>query len=281
MTRILDAAAVVRDGGAVGGWAAAYRRGVRILDGRDRLGRDLPVLLHTVPGHQVRQRAGILPTRCRLLPGEIGWYDDDSVAILDRALYDEMRLAPSLTEAVVVLDMGVSRLTGDVRTSIDSVRRLVERHVKTRGIVQAREALELASERSCSPLESRTRVVAGDALPSVVWQVNRPVFDSQGRLLGIADLIDPVTGLVVESDGRQHREDDRLHAADNIREEGMEDANLTVVRVSSRDHRDPVATAGRIQRGYRRARARDVSRDRWTLVEPDWWPRSRLGQVWA
>jgi ribosomal protein L31E len=281
MTRILDAAAVVRGGGALGGWASARRQGVVLLDGLDRLGRERPVLLHTLPGHQVRRRPGIEPTRVRLLPGEIEWYDGDAVTILERALYDEMRLAPNLTEAVVVLDMGVSRVTGHARTTIEAVRQLIQRHVKTRGIVQARDALEWASQRSCSPLESRTRVVAREFLPSVAWRVNRPVFDLRGRLLGIADLIDPASGLVIESDGRQHREDELLHTADNVREEGMEDANLTVVRVTGRDHRDPVALGARLRRGYRRARARDSRRDAWTLVEPGWWPRSRLASRWG
>jgi hypothetical protein len=176
--------------------------------------------------------------------------------------------------------MGVSQLTGDAHTSIATVRRLVDRHVKTRGIVRARLALERASERSCSPLESRTRMVGEDALPDVRWLVNRPVFDLGGRLLGIADLIDPATGLVVESDGSRHRESER-HSADNVREEGMEDANLTVVRVTGRDHGDPVALEQRLRRGHRRARVRDPRRDRWTLHEPEWWPRSNLGRRWA
>jgi hypothetical protein len=210
----------------------------------------------------------------------IEWLDGDAVTVLERALYDEMRLAPSLTEAVVILDMGVSRLTGNVHTSLEAVGRLVDRHVKTRGIAQARNALVCASERSCSPLETRTRLVVRDALPLVEWRVNRPVFDFDGRLLGIADLIDPTSGLVVESDGRHHQNDEQ-HAADNVREEGLEDANLTVIRVTSHGHRDLVALGQRVTRGYRRAVTRDVGRDRWTLIEPDWWPRSALARRWA
>lgn len=280
LTRIRDATALIRGGGALGGWASAFRQGVCYLDGWDRAGRPQPVLLHTLPGHQVRRRDGILPCRAALLSGELIWFDGDPMTTLARALYDEMRLAPSLVEAVVVIDMGVSRLAGHARTTIAEVGRVIGRHVKTRGIVQARRALERATDRSCSPLESRTRVVAEDALPAVTWRINRPVFDAAGRLLGIADLIDPETGLVIESDGAVHRESAR-HTADNVREEGMEDTNLTVVRVTSRDHGDTVALDRRLRRGHRRAMTRDPRRDRWTLIEPPWWSRSKLARRWA
>lgn len=280
ITRLRDATALVRGGGAIGGWASAFRQGVRYLDGWDRFGRELPVLLHTVPGHQIRRREGILPSRAGLLAGELDWFDGDPVTTLARALYDEMRLAPNLGEAVVVIDMGVSRLTGHARTTIDEVRGVVNRHVKTRGIVQARMAIERASARSCSPLESRTRVVAEDALPAVWWRVNRPVFDGAGRLLGIADLIDPETGLVVESDGAAHRKSER-RTSDNVRDDGMADANLTVLRVTAQDLGDAAALDRRLRRGHRRARTRDVRRDRWTLVEPPWWPDSKLARRWA
>lgn len=279
-TRVRDATALVRGGGAIGGWASAFRQGVRYLDGLDRFGRELPVLLHTVPGHQIRRRDGILPSRAGLLPGELVWFDGDPVTTLARALYDEMRLAPSVGEAVVVIDMGVSRLTGHARTTIAEVRRLVDRHVKTRGIVRARMAIERASDRSCSPFESRVRVVAEDALPDVWWRVNRPVFDDGGRLLGIADLIDPETGLVVESDGATHRKSER-RATDNVRDDGMADASLTVLRVTAQELGDAVALDRRLRRGHRRARTRDLRSDRWTLVEPPWWPDSKLAQRWG
>ena len=69
--------------------------------------------------------------------------------------------------------------------------------------------------------------------------VNRPVFDLDGRFLGIPDLLDPEAGLVTEFDGRLHRER-RQHQTDNIREEKLEGSNLTVCRVDSLDLRQPV-----------------------------------------
>jgi hypothetical protein len=55
--RILDAAALLHDGEAVAGWAAAYLHGVSHLDGRDE-----PVLLAVRPRRQIN-RPGISVVR--------------------------------------------------------------------------------------------------------------------------------------------------------------------------------------------------------------------------
>ena len=64
-------------------------------------------------------------------------------------------------------------------------------------------------------------------------EVNLPVFDREGRLLGIPDLLWPDAALVLEYDGSGHR-DRRQHRDDNVREELLECAGLTVVRVQTR-----------------------------------------------
>lgn len=280
LVRISDAAALLPGDGALGGWSSACVQGVRYLDGCDRFGKALPVRLHETANHRIQRRPGIDPTRCRLYPDEVVEDGGLRLTSLPRALYDEMRLAKDVTEAVTVLDMGVSRFAGGAHTTMEAVRRLVGRHAKTRGIVQARIALTLGTDRSCSPLESRTRVFTNLRLGVQEWRINRPVFHVDGRLLGIPDLLDPSTGLVIESDGGGHRDADR-HSDDNIREEDFEDTQLTVVRVTSRDFRSAVALTARISAGFRRARARDPRRDRWTITEPEWWPASRAAQRWG
>ena len=60
------------------------------------------------------------------------------------------------------------------------------------------------------------------------------MFDLRGRLLGIADLLDPVTGLVGEYDGADHRSAGR-HSADVDRESRMRDEGLEVFRVTGPD----------------------------------------------
>ena len=71
---------------------------------------------------------------------------------------------------------------------------------------------------------------AGLAAP----EVNPTIRSADGRFLGIVDLLDVESGLVGEYDGAGHREPTQ-HADDNAREEGLEEAGLTVVRFGGAD----------------------------------------------
>ena len=197
-----------------------------------------------------------------------------------RAVYDEMCLARTTRDAVVWLDLVVSRLTAGPRVDLDHVRALVDRHVKTRGIVRARHALELASERSASPLETRTRLVVADAFPGLLAKANRPVFTRAGELLGIPDLADLDAGVVLESDGAVHRSRER-QTSDNQRDDRFAAANLTCVRVTSEDHASPQRLRAPVRAAYARAAARDRALDDWSFAPPAWWPASELARRWS
>ncbi len=278
--RILDAAALLPPCGALGGWASLYWQGVAYVDGIRDSGAPVPVRLHTCAEHRMVRRPGVDPTRKRLFVGETWEWDGQRVTTLARAVYDEMCVSPTIEEAVVALDMTVSRVAEGSRTSLGSVRTLVDRHRKTRGILVARAALDLASERSASPFETRTRLAVGEAFPGLVATVNRPVFDRAGRLLGIADLADPLAGIVLESDGAAHRSLDR-QTGDNRRTNAYEGAGLVVVRVTSYDLRAVLSLHRRLHEAYERARGRDPQRDGWTFLPPAWWPRSALAERWG
>lgn len=281
LTRVLDAESLLPPCGCLGGWSAMYIQGVKGIDGLDRSGRPLDVLLHACDRHRIANRYGIEPTRTVLLDGEWHELEGHRVTTIARAAYDEMCRAPSLTEAIVVLELAVCRVNCGAHTTIAAVRSLIGRHKKTRGIRMARAAIDLASERSASPLETRTRVVVTPELPGTDFVVNRPVFDLDGRLLGIPDLLDRRSGLVIESDGGQHGSLDG-RSADHRRDDDFEGHGLTVARVTSKHHRDRVALITRLRADHRRARDRHVTRPtRWTLAEPDWWPGSELAQRWG
>jgi hypothetical protein len=94
--------------------------------------------------------------------------------------------------------------------------------------------------------------------------VNVPVYDAAGEFLGIPDLLEPTTGLVVEYDGEHHRELAQ-HTADNLREERFEAAGLAVVPVTALDLRDQPATVERLVAAYERRRTRDPAHDAWTV----------------
>lgn len=277
-TRICDAAALLSRQGALGGWASAWWQGLTTLDGSVHgVARD--VLLHVGHSHQLRPRPGVDPSRLRLEPHERALVRGLWCSTLPRALYDEMRLADGLVEAVVVVDAGTSTLTRGPRTALSDLDLLVHGKHKTRGIVQARSALTLACQRSASPGETRLRVAAeSDGIGPLL--VNAPVFDPSSRLVGVVDLLDETSGLVLEYDGAGHREEQR-HSTDNAREEALEDLNLVVVRAGAVDLRRPVDLARRIRAGRRRGLVRDHRADRWTVEPPPWWAGSRSAQRWG
>jgi len=119
-----------------------------------------------------------------------------------------------------------------------------------RGLVRPSglDPLGLASERSRSPNESRTRLIweVDAGLPRPL--VNQHVWDLHGNLLGIADLLDVEAGLVGEFDGADHRAA-RMHTSDIGRQERFE----------------------RI--GFHRSRARWLppAQRRWTIEPPPGW----------
>lgn len=235
-------------------------------------------MVHCLPGSQLRVRPGIEPSEGRLHPDEVVHPGSYAVTTMARAVYDEMRVAPNVREAVVALDMATSTTAGLPHTTLEEVLHVVDAHHKTRGIVQARRALAMSSSRSASPWETRTRLLAELDVGLTGLLVNVPVFDLDGALLGVADLIDPATGLVIESDGGHHREAGQ-HTEDNVREERFERAGAVVCRVTSIDHRARWATVGRIAAAQRDAVR--SSRRTWTLDQPDWWTHSHAAQRWA
>jgi hypothetical protein len=265
--RVDDAVGLLLPGTVLGGWAALHLHGNHWFDGWTSDGAR-PALVHCRPGTQLRRRDVVEPFRGRIDPVEITQLGSVTLSTMARAIFDEARAAPDLRSAVVALDMAVSSTHGLPRTTLAAVRAVEARHVKVRGVVQVRKALLLASHRSASPLESRTRLVAQLDAGVAGLLVNAPVFDLDGALIGVADLVDPRSGLVIETDGSGHREIEQ-HTLDNRREEAFEHAGCVVVRATTLDHREPVGLAARIVRGHRAARR--VVRRRWTLDEPEWW----------
>jgi hypothetical protein len=245
--------------------------GVDLLDGIDpftmspfpvpiRLGRDLG----RASGAQVRYVRGSLPAEHRQSIHRL------SVTTALRTAYDGARWATDLVEAVVFLD----QVAHAIGIDLVELRRWCDPGSNHPGVQQAREAIEFADARSASPWESRLRMFyVGEAqLPRP--EVNVPIFDLDGDLLGIGDLLDPEAGMVTEFDGQDHRLR-RRHRADNLREEKLEAANLVVCRVDSLDLRTPRPLAERLQARHAQGLRRDRGQDRWTLVEPLWWRRRR------
>jgi hypothetical protein len=252
--RILDAAAVMPPGAAVGGWAAAYLHGATYLDGRGD-----PVLL-LLPANRVVDRPGIEITRVALEPDDLTTRHGISCTSGTRTAFDLLRRAPDLTEAVVAGD-------GVVRAGLTTIAKLAvyaSGHPRRRGLRQLRAAVPLLEPAAASPPETRLRMLCRQQANLPRLLVNVPVYDAVDRFLGIPDLLEPVTGLVIEYDGEQHRELGQ-HTADNLREEGFEAAGLGVVRVTSLDLDQPAATASRISAAYQRRLGSNIGVHGWSV----------------
>jgi hypothetical protein len=261
--RILEAVSLLTDGCILGGWAAAFVHGATDLDGRTWSGRLEPVLF-VLPYRRRIRRAGIRPIRTPVALADVVEIGGARVTAPLRTCFDLMRLR-TLEEAVVAAD---AMLRAKVVT-VEGLADYVHQHTGWRGVDTARLAVDLADSRAASCPESRLRVlwVVDARLPRP--QVNRPVFNPDGLLLGVPDLLDCESGLVGEYDGAVHREP-RRHAADNVREERLESHGLTVIRTTAIDlWQERRQTVRRLRDGYRRAMDRDRRYDRWTVDGPE------------
>lgn len=256
--RIIDAASVAPDA-VVAGWAAGYLHGVLLLGGSQQ-----PVRLIVPPNRQVR-RPGIVAMRLTLdAPDVVTRYGLPCTGRV-RTAYDVLRLAPNLTEAVVVGDC----MLGSGLTKKTVLTAYAAEHRGQRGVRQLKAALPLLDPAAASPPESRLRLLCREAgLPRLL--VNVPLYDRAGNLLGVPDLLEPLCGLVIEYDGAYHREL-RQHTLDNAREERFEAHGLTVVRVTALDMRNREATMVRLKRAHQRCQGQDttgwVVGDRASLIE--------------
>lgn len=264
--RIMEQSARLPARGAVTGWAGCRLHGGSFFDGLMPDGHTLvPVPLAT-GGSQVRADDSVTVSRDRLPIEDVTIrYAVPCTAAL-RSVFDAMRTAGNLREAVVVLDMAAA-------AEITSIRRLTAyaaRHPGWNGIPQVLTALPLASELSRSPNETRTRLVwvldAGLPAP----RVNQPVFDLRGNLLGIADLLDAEAGVAGEFDGADHR--GALRHSDDVRREDLfRRHGLEVFRVTGPDLSVIDRVVARMHGARARARWDPVEHRRWTIVPPPWW----------
>lgn len=264
--RILEQSVRLRRYGAVTGWAALRWRGANFFDGTADGGRTIRPVPLVVGRAKVRGDSSIALSQEQLAPSERELVDGVWCTTVQRSVFDEMRAAPSLREAVVVLDMAAAARL--ISTSL--MAEYVAKRSAWTGVPRVREALLLASDDSRSPQETRMRLVwVLDArLPTPLC--NRPVFDFRGNLLGVPDLLDPVAGLVGEYDGADHKEGER-HRQDVAREDVFRNHGLEYFEIVGGDLRDRDRSASRMRSA--RARAKFLAPDtrRWTLELPPWY----------
>ena len=155
----------------------------------------------TIPhAGRVSGRAGVCIRRCDLPEADVALRQGLPVTSPLRTVFDLSRRLP-LTEAVVAVDMALHQ--GLVE--LVQLRAYVAAHPRSRGIAQARRAVELAEAAAESPMESRLRMLlllAGLPRP----EVQVPLHDDRGRFIGRPDLYYRAHRIGLEFDGGTHRD---------------------------------------------------------------------------
>lgn len=265
--RIVEAAVLLPPDSAMTGWASARLHGANFLDGLLPDGQtEVPVPMAVPPSRNGRRRDGLRLLRSALNPAEVVICQGVPCTRPERAAFDAMRTAPDLREAVVVLDM----MMAAELTSIRRVRAYVEDKDGWEGVEKVRAALDLADEHSRSPNETRMRLiwVLDARFPRPL--VNRHVWDLAGKLLGIADLLDPDAGVVGEFDGADHRGALR-HSKDEDRAHGFRRHQLEMFRVTGPDLPDRPKVVARMRNAREDAKWLPPGRRPWTIVPPPGW----------
>ena len=267
--RVLEQSVRLSPGGTVTGWAALRLLRAAYFDGMLGITRR-PVLLIPGPGHRIRNNSDARCSREPLSAGEVVYRHGIRCAVARRALFDEMRCVRNLREAVIAFDMAAA--AGLV--SLEQMRTYLAERSSWRRAEQVGVVLRHADERSRSPGESRMRLVweLDAGLPRPL--VNQEIFTLEGRLVGVADLFDPVAGLVGEYDGSDHLRVLR-RSRDMCREEAFRRLGLEYVGAVGPDMRDAIRLAGRMRSTRSRALFAAADDRRWTIEPPPGWPREQ------
>ena len=268
--RILAQSVRLPPSGAVTAWASLRWRGVAFFAGVGHAGAPVAVPLVISGSGSRAAHVSVHYSWEQLSPSEREIVDGLPCTTVERALFDEVRRRGTIRDGAVAIDMTAAANL----LTVAEFAQYVDRRPAWTGVGVARGAVDLASDGSRSPQESRMRLVwVIDAdLPAPLC--NQPLFSLDGDLLGYPDLFDPVAGLVGEYDGADHLEEDRRRR-DRMREERFRDHGLEYVAVVTGELARPASVVRRLRAAYRRAPFDPPDERRWTLDQPPWF-RSRL-----
>jgi hypothetical protein len=251
--------------GAISGWASLWWQGAEFCHGWGPVGGSLadvsPRPVPLLDARQLRSGLGGFAQRADLDRVEATQLRGIRCTTPERALLDEARLLTRCSEdplrdLVVAIDMAAhARLTTPAR-----VRRFMAGQPRARGRTLLLRAVELADEHSCSPPETRLRLVwtldAGLPAP----QCNRRILAADGRLLAVPDLLCVNAGLAVEYDGSHHFTHHQRQR-DVHREERLRMVGLDYLTVLAGDLHRRGALADRLIGAYRRGLARSRTQE--------------------
>ncbi len=170
--RIYEQAHRIKKHGAVGGWSALRWYGAAYFDGTDRRGGVVPVHMVTC-GHTLRSDDRVTIDQAGLSVAERVQVAGIWCTTLPRALYDVMRRARGVRDAVVMMDMTAAARLISVRQMVS----YVEGRPAYTGVPLVRKALALAIDDSRSPMETLMRLIWVLDAQLAPPLCNQPLFD--------------------------------------------------------------------------------------------------------
>jgi hypothetical protein len=260
--RILEQGARAGQQGAVTAWASLRWQGGTFFDGTCDGGRGtLPVPL-VIP---TRRRADprVSTTTLRLEPTERFVIDGLACTTIQRALFDEVCRLSDVREAANAIAMAAAAQL----ISCWLFTLYLAQRTSWNGIIHARRAAALARDDCRSPQEFRMLMVwlLDAMLPEPLC--NREVYDLEGRLIGVPDLLDVEAGLAGEYQGEDHKGGAR-HRRDVEREAKFRDHGLELFEVVGGDLAHRQLVVERMLNARRRAKFLPPESRAWTLQPP-------------
>lgn len=232
-------------GAAIGGRAALWLLGV---------GEPPEVVDVLVPrGRQLVDRAGCRMRSADLPDADLCTLDGQLLVSADRAGVDVLR-EEELVGAVVLVDQALRRGVA----TVTGLQQVLATSDGRRGVIQARRAAALVSDRSESPMETRLRLILlTGGLTDLV--VQHDLYSADGHV-GRVDLY--VDGVAIEYDGRAHRKQDAVFFAERTRQTQILDLGVQLRRFTAVDvyQRPGLALVGDVRRAQQLAVGRDRSR---------------------
>lgn len=260
--RSVEAAALLRPGEGVTGWAGLDWCGARWFGGTRADGSLRPVPV--VTGREVRAPKDVLVSQEHLRHRELMTVDGLTVTVPIRSVSFETRYADDWWSAVVALDMACY---SDL-VSVEEMAVYAAVIGPWTGIGQLRKAVAHADENAWSPGEARMRLVWTEHAGAPRPQCNMPVFDLAGRHVGTPDLFDPVAGVAGEYEGAVHLAGAQ-RAHDVEREDAFRRVGIEVVTMLAAQQGDGAdAFTARLRAAYARAGSRPR---RWSVTRPPGW----------
>ncbi len=265
--RIVEAAALLHEGGGVTGWAGLSWLGAVWLTGLEGDGATAaPVPLAVGRNHPMREQSGFLLSNAGVPRHHQLRVDGVRVTTPLRSLTFEMRRSRTVLEATKWFAMAAY----DDLVSINELAAFVERELNAKtGVATVRAAIPLLTENAWSPMEPEMfhRWVASGR-PAPLFNV--PVFDRLGRHVATPDLLDPVSGVCGEYAGDVHLR--RAQRAVDVGREGVvRRLGLEPVTMVAADRWALEAFTQRLHDAYERAERLPASERRWTIEQPSWW----------